>query len=335
MSQKEYQGVWVFCEHRNGQLSSVTLELLSKGRLLADILTTDLVAVILGFQITGCQEQVFEFGVDRVYIADDPQLEFYQSDAYVPVLHRLVEQHRPEMLILASTDIGLDLAPCLAARLNTGLSAHCIDLEVDEIGHLVQIIPAFGMASVVKILCPDHYPQMATVKPGSFQIIKRQSTRRDVIRTTIGVREDQVRITIIEDGILLNNEATDLKSAEVVVVGGAGICSREGWDLLEQLAGELGASIGATRPTVDEGWAHLSQMIGHSGKSVQPKLYIGVGVSGDMLHMIGMKNAGIAVAINIDPHAPVFQQVDFGLVGDYRKILPLLIHALHETRKIG
>jgi electron transfer flavoprotein alpha subunit len=330
VSQKQYRGVWVFAEQNDGQLVDVTLELLGKGRELADKLMTDLAGVLLGYQVEHCTERLFACGADRVYMVDNPLLETYQADAYVPVLQRLVEEHQPEILLLGATGVGLDLAPCLAARLETGLSAHCIDLDVDEAGRLVQVVPAFGQACAATILCPERYPQMATVRPGTFPISLCPGRKGEIIKVSAGLSADQVRTVVVERGTTASSEGAQLEKAEIVVAGGAGIGSVEGWRLLEQLADALGGTVGASRPAVDEGWASLDRMIGHSGKRVRPKLYIGVGISGDMLHMIGMKDAQVAVAINSDPRAPIFQQVDIGIVGDYRKILPLLMQELRS-----
>lgn len=328
VNQKKYGGVWVFAEQKEGHLHKVALELLSKAREIADKLETELSAVLLGYQVESCTKQLFTCGADRVYLVDDPLLDIYQNDAYLPVIHRLVEAYNPEILLLGATMIGLDLAPSLAARLETGLAAHCIDLDVDGDRHLAQVVPAVGVASAVTILCPEHYPQMATVRPGTFPVEEFPNREGQVIRVSAELHPNQVRTTVVEQGTLYTAEDRQLETSKIAVVGGAGIGSEEGWHLLEQLADTLGGMIGATRPAVDDGWASLSQMIGHSGKTVKPKLYIGIGISGDMLHMVGVKDAQVAVAINNDPRAPIFKEVDFGIVGDYRKVLPLLIREL-------
>jgi electron transfer flavoprotein alpha subunit len=326
---KTHQGVWIFAEHKDGHLHEVALELLNKGRELADQLETDLSAVLLGYQVEGFAPQLSACGADRVYLSDDPLLENYHNEAHVSVLERLIKTYHPEILLLGATMVGLDLAPSLAARMNTGLAAHCIDLELDREGHLVQIVPAVGVATAWKILCPEHYPQMATVRPGTFSVREVPDTRdSQIVAFPAEINPDQLRMEILEQGPLYSAEDLQLENAKVAVAGGAGIGGIEGWQLIEQLAEVLGGMVGATRPAVDEGWASLSQMIGHSGKTVSPKLYLGVGISGDMLHMVGIKDAQVAIAINNDPKAPIFQEVDFGIVGDFRKIVPLLIREL-------
>lgn len=325
---KKHRGVWVFAEHKYGHLQKVGLELLSKGRELASILNTDLSAVLVGHQVEGFTAQLSACGANRIYLVDDPLLEAYQNDSYLPILQGLVETYHPEILLMGATMVGLDLAPSLAARLNTGLAAHCIDLDVDEEGHLAQIVPAVGAAAAVTILCPEHYPQMATIRPGTFPVKEVSVRDCQVIKVPAELSPDQVRTTVLDQGPLYTSDERQLETAKITVAGGAGIGGKEGWQLLEQLADAMGAMVGATRPAVDEGWANLSQMIGHSGKTVKPKLYIGFGISGDMLHMVGIKDAQVAVAINKDPRAPIFQEVDFGIVGDYRKIIPLLIQEL-------
>ncbi len=328
MTDKPYRGIWVFAEQEDGALADVGLELVGKARELAGRLETGVAAVVLGSGVEACAERLLAGGADRVYLVDDPLLDVYRSDAYVPVLQRLVEAYRPEILLLGATGVGLDLAPCLAARLGTGLSAHCIDLDVDETGHLVQIVPASGQACAATIVCPAHYPQMATVRPGTFPIRTFPGRMGEVLRVPAELSSGAVRTLVVERGAVPASEGTRLEKAEIVVAGGAGVGGKEGWELVRALAAALDGAVGASRPAVDEGWAGLDQMIGHSGRRVRPRLYIGVGISGDMLHMIGMKDAQVAVAINTNAHAPIFQQVDFGIVGDYHKILPVLIREL-------
>lgn len=330
MNDREYQGVWVFAENHGGRLARVGLELLSKARELAGRLETHVAAVLLGNKIKGLAEELQDHGADRLYLAEHPLLDVYHSERHVHVLQGLVEQYKPEILLLGATRVGLDLAPCLAARLETGLSAHCIDLDVDETGRLVQYVPAFGHMCVAKILCSERNPQLATVAPGAFPVRIGGGGKAETIRVSLDLEAQPTRVTMVDHGTVPASRAAELESAQIVIAGGAGIGSLEGWRLLEEFADALGGAVGATRPAVDEGWAASDQMIGHSGKSVQPKLYVAVGISGDMLHMIGMRRAQMAVAINSDPDAPIFREVDYGIVGDYREILPLLIRGLHS-----
>jgi electron transfer flavoprotein alpha subunit len=321
--------IWVFCEQQHDHLARVGLELVSKANQLAEKINGRVEAVVLGHHIHERDlRHLLRCGADLVLAVDDPLLEVYQCDGYVDILYDLVTEHYPEILLLGATDLGLDLAPALAARLDTGLSAHCIDLDIDEDGRLVQIVPAYGQACVATILCLDRTPQMATVRPGSFPICEGNGETGQVRWVRANLEPEQLRAIVVEHDILPATAAMELESAEIVVAGGAGIGSQDGWQLVIELADALGGSVGATRPAVDEGWLGLDRMIGHSGRYVHPELYLGVGISGDMLHMVGMKDAHLAVAINKDPHAPIFNQVDYGIVGDYREIVPLLIRAL-------
>jgi electron transfer flavoprotein alpha subunit len=259
---------------------------------------------------------------------ESPLLRSYQSDAYLPPLLDLAETRGPGIILLGATLQGLDLAPSLAARLKTGLAAHCIDLSVDELGHLVQLVPAPGQATVATIVCPNHWPQMATVKPGTFPISIQTGRTGQIVRIPVMLKVEDVRLVVEDAGATACDDASELSEAKVVVAGGAGIGSTDGWSLLEALAARLAGSVGASRPAVDAGWAPIQQMIGHSGRSIRPKVYIGVGISGDMLHMVGMSDAQLAVAINNNARAPIFAQVDLGIVGDYREVIPALLEAL-------
>ena len=323
--------IWIFCEQQGDHLARVGLELVSKAQQLAGKIDGLVEAIVLGHHIHDQDlMRLLRCGADLVLAIDDPLLEVYQSDGYVQVLEDLAIEHRPEIILLGASGLGLDLAPALAARLDTGLSAHCIDLDINEEGRLVQIVPAIGQTCVATILCPERNPQMATVRPGSFPIWEQRTEAGEVRRVRANLKPEQLRATVVERGMLPAVGAVELESAEVVVAGGAGIGSQDGWQLLIDLADVLSGSVGATRPAVDEGWLGLDRMIGHSGRQVHPKLYFGVGISGDMLHMIGMKDAHLAIAINNDPHAPIFSQVDYGIVGDYRETIPFLIQALRR-----
>jgi electron transfer flavoprotein alpha subunit len=320
-------------EHTAGQLTTLAFELTSKGRELADRRGAELAAVLLGSDLAEeLGDQLVASGVDKAYLIDNPVLEVYRDDAYVSVLAPLVQEHGPEIVLLGATGLGLSLAPALAARLCTGLSAHCIDLDLDEKSQMVQLVPAVGQACVARILCADHRPQIATVRPGSFARSEMTGHQGSTIRLGLDLSLDVQRVIVVEQGSVCAGKAGRLTEAEVVVAGGAGIGSAEGWALLEELTKLLGGAVGATRPAVDSGWASQEQMIGHSGVSVCPEVYIGVGISGDMLHMIGVLDAKKIIAINRDPHAPIFQQADIGFVSDYREILPGLIRELRNSQ---
>ncbi len=322
------RALWVICEQRGGVLQPVSLEILGRARQLADQQGTVVEALLLGFQVQGLAGQLLDCGADTVYLVDDPLLADYSSDGYATVIERLVRERQPNILLLGHTAIGRDLAPIVAARLDTGLSAHVTALEVDEAGLLRQIVPAFGGRGMCAILCPTARPQMATVRPGVLPKPAGDRGRTGRI-VTVAANLDPAAVRMRTLEVVPQEVATaKLTEAEVVVAGGAGMGDREGWKLIEQLAATLGAAVGGTRPPLDEGWIGEGQMIGQSGVTIRPKLYIGAGISGEMQHTVGLRDAGVVVAINSDCKARIFQEADFGLVGDALKLLPLLIEAL-------
>ena len=323
--------IWVFAEQRGGTLQGVGLELLGRGRELADQHGLALEALLLGHEVEGLAAGLVASGADTVYLADDPLLAAYSADAYTAVVERLAREHQPGFLLFGHTSLGRDLAPLLAARLETGLSAHVTGLEIDAAGLLRQIVPAFGGRGMCAILCPDHRPQMATVRPGVLPRPAPQEGRTgQVVRVPVELDADAVRTRLLEV-VSQQSAVAPLAQAEVVVAGGAGMGDREGWRLIERLADLLGAAVGGTRPPLDAGWIGEGQMIGQSGVTIRPKLYIGAGISGEMQHTVGIRDAGVVVAINSDPKARIFQEADLGVVGDARKVLPMLIEALSRS----
>lgn len=326
-----YGQVWVIAEQINKQVLSVSLQLTGHARKLAAELDVAVEAILLGDQIPEEQIQcLFAAGATRVYLGDDPTLKFYQPEFYVEIIVKLVEERQPEILLIGSTSMGRELAPLIAARLDTGLTAHCIDLVLDENQILEQRIPAYG--GLLSIICPERRPQMATVARGVFPTpemnlgrtgeIVMLDTPTEIpgrIRTLDVTREEPVRVP--------------LESAPIVVAGGAGACDLDGWQKIAELAEVLNAALGSTRPVVDEGWIELETMIGQSGKMVKPELYIGIGLSGELQHMVGIVGAKVMVAINNDQMSPVFQQVDYGVVDDCREFVPVLTKKLKEYQE--
>jgi len=323
--------VWVFAEQRNGVLHDVGLELLSKARELADHTGGRVSALLLGNGVSELTAPLLSHGADRVFVADDPRLEPYRMMPYLGILDAACREHDPDFVLLGSSSLGVELAPRLAARLETGLSAHCIDLQLDEDGNLLQMVPGWGGGVVATIKCPNHRPQMATVMPGVMKKVSGYESAAEIVQLAVPDDLDVSGPKVIK----VCTEAPDelpLEQAEVVVAGGWGIGSREGWQLLEELASLLGAAVGATRPPLDEGWVEEGQMIGQSGKTVRPRFYIGAGISGVMHHVVGMDEADFVVAINTDPNAPLFEVSDLAIVEDYSKILPPLIEEIKQRR---
>lgn len=323
--------LWVFMEQRGRVLHDVGFELLGKARDLARDAGREVCGLLLGSGIAGLTDQLFLHGAQRVIVAQDDRFEPYRLMPYVSLLERLCRERNPDAVLFGATSMGVELAPRLAARLRTGLSAHCIDLNMDEDGNLLQMVPGWGGGVVATIKCPDHRPQMATVMPGVFKKKSYPDGKGEVLTYDPGDDLETSGPRVLE----VHREeprGVPLDKAEVVVSGGWGIGGQEGWGLVEELAEVLCGAVGATRPPVDEGWAGEDQMIGQSGKVVRPRLYIGVGISGMMHHVVGMDESGYIVAINTDPGAPIFEISDLSVVGDYRVILPALIEEIKKRR---
>ena len=324
------KNIWVFAEQANNDISSVALELLGEATRIAKSTGDDTIisAILLGDNVSDCVQELIHYGADKVFLANDKRLSYYSNEAYSKIITALAKEHKPDIFLIGSTAIGSELAPTIAAQLETGLAAHCVELRINEKGLLVQVVPSFGGKVMGEILCPNHRPQMATIKSGVFEKNKEDQNR-------------QGEIIDVDTNSILNNfksriypisvksvppQGKPLETAEVVVVGGWGIGSKEDWKMLEEFAGLLGAAVGCTRPAIDEGWApgeHL--MIGTSGKTIKPKVYIGVGISGATHHICGMKDSGIIISINNDPQALIFDVSDIKIIYDFKKIVPTLI----------
>jgi electron transfer flavoprotein alpha subunit len=322
--------IWVIAEQIDGRVLTVSLQLIGHARKLAAELETSVEAVLLGDQLDGQTQQLIAAGADRVYLGDAPNLAFYQPEIYTEIIVQLAQERQPEIMLIGSTTTGRELAPLVAARLETGLTAHCIDLVLDENRILEQRVPAYG--GLLSIVCPERRPQMATVARGVFPTPELDENRAGEIVPLDVPEEIPRRIQILEI-IREEPEGVPLESAPIVVAGGAGAGDLEGWRRIADLAKVLNAALGCTRPAVDEGWAGLETMIGQSGRMVSPELYIGVGLSGELQHIVGIADAQVMVAINNDPQSPIFEQVDYGIVDDCREFIPVLIEKIKEYQK--
>ncbi|OEU62928.1 MAG: hypothetical protein BA867_12850 [Desulfobacterales bacterium S5133MH16] len=328
------QHIGVFIEQRGGVLHDVGLELLGKARELAEVSKGTVSAFLLGRDISALSDDLIAQGADTVLLADSPVLEPYRLLPYTSVLAQACETCDPDILLFGATRMGVELAPRLAARLRTGLSAHCMDLRLDTEGKLLQMVPGWGGGVVATIRCPDHRPQMATVMPGVMK--KLVPTERSGECIHLSVKEDLHRFgpKVLEVHIEEPKEMP-LEKADVVVAGGWGIGNPEGWAILEDLATLLCGAVGATRPPVDEGWVSESRMIGQSGKTVRPRLYMGIGISGMSHHVVGMDESDCIVAVNTNPDAAIFEVSDLAVVGDYREILPPLLKEIRTRLPEG
>lgn len=322
--------VWVIAEQMDCRLLAVSLQLIGQARMLADCLGTSVEAVLMGDNLDLQPQQLITAGADRVYVGNAPDLADYQPELYTELVVNLAEVRQPEIMLIGSTAMGRELAPLVAARLETGLTAHCIDLVLDENNILEARIPAYG--GLLSIICPKKRPQMATVAAGVFSIPEPDETRTgEIVRMEIPEHLPG-RIQTLEV-VHEEVEGVPMESANIIVAGGAGAGDLEGWHIIADLARTLNAALGSTRPAVDEGWTDLETMIGQSGKMVAPELYIGVGLSGELQHMVGIRDAKVMVAINNDPKSPVFEQVDYGIVDDCREFVPLLIEKIKEYKE--
>ena len=332
---EEYKGIWVLAEQTGEGITSVSFELLSKARELKEQggMLEPITAVVFGEKLADYPEKLAEAGAEAVILVDHPALRYFQNETYAAILKALVEEKKPSILLIGATAAGSDLAPTLGAKLRTGVSAHCVDLRLNKEGHLVSVVPAFGGAFLGDILCTEFRPQMATVRPGILGkatcFVNRVYPLVENFDPRAILNKDQGRVKAI--GMTPEEvKGIPLETAEIVVAGGFGMASKENWQLLETLARKLGGAVGCTRPPLDEGWAKECQMIGTSGKSVRPKIYIGVGISGATHHVCGMKDAGVVININKDDKAPIFDVSDIRITADGAMILPLLIAGLEK-----
>lgn len=316
--------IWVYVEQKNGYPLEVGLELLGEGRRLADKKGVSLAAVFLGEGTEENASLLIECGADRVFLGDSPRLNPYTCEVFAPLICRLVQKYSPSAFLFGATIEGKDLAAAIAARLNLGLTAHVSSFDFNDRGELEQYVPAFGGRLVFKC---SREPSLATVAPGVMEKPSPDKGRKGHLEK-IELEEVPTPLVKILGFKDKAGEVASLAEAEVIVAGGAGIGNKEGWALLEELARLLGGMVGATRPAVDEGWANPEQMIGQSGKTVRPRLYLAFGISGDQLHVSGVKSPEVFIAVNKDPKAPIFRYAHYGIVSDYRPVLSSLIKTI-------
>lgn len=326
------EGIWIFIEHDDHTIRPVSFEILSEGRRLADRLNQKLVAVIISQDASRFIDEIIPYGIDSLYIAEHEDLEHYRTEVYTNILSNIISKFKPNILLFGATYLGRDLAPRLAVRLHTGLTADCTELDIDEQGNLLQIRPTYGGSIMASIICPYHRPQMATVRPNTM--LKRKVGRQENLhigRIPVTLSPSETFTNIIRE----IEEAKDFQSveeADIVVVGGRGVGSSENFKILEELAKLLGGSVGASRAAVDEGWKPHQQQVGQTGKTISPKVYIGCGVSGAIQHLIGMRTSKKIIAINKDKNAPIMKIADIAIVGDLHEIVPQLTEYIRKNK---
>jgi len=326
----ENKGVLVLCETKEGKLASISTELLGGGSKLAKDLGQELLAVLVGSGVANLAPEATAYGADKVYVVDDPLLKDYQTDSYVPVMEKVVGQAMPQVLIMGQTSIGRDLAPRLAFRLNTAVSLGCLELAIDpQSKKLLQTKPVYG-GNAQAVFITESFPQIATVRPKAMvPLAPDQSRKGEVIKIDAGLDASAIRTKVLEK-VPEEVAGIKLEDAEVVVGGGRGIGSAEGFAQLEEIARLLKGAVGATRPPCDNGWVPAGAQIGLTGKIVTPDLYIAVALSGSSQHMSGCSGSKAIVAINKDPEANIFREARFGVVGDWKKIIPAFTEKLKE-----
>lgn len=326
---KEGDEVLVFAEQRNNKIARVVLELLGKARELADKLNVKTAAILLTDKDNKLSDELIKYGADKVYLAESELLKNYQTDLYTKVIAEHIKETKPQIVLYGATHIGRDLAPRLAQRINTGLTADCTGLDITEEGLLLQTRPAFGGNLMAQIICKKHRPQMSTVRPGVMKMKEPSERKGDVVKVKLNISEKDQFVKVLKI-IKETKKRVNLEEAEIIISGGRGLGKKENFKLIEELASLLKAEVGASRAAVDSGWIAKDHQVGQTGKTVRPKLYMAIGISGAIQHKAGMQGSNMVIAINRDPDAPIFEVADYGIVDDLFKVVPELISELKK-----
>jgi len=327
----QYTGVWAFVEQHDGKIKTASLEILSEGRRLGDKVGQKVSAVLLGHNVAHLTQTLASYGADRIYLVETEELKTYTTDAYSNVVTGIICKYKPSIVLFGATRIGRDLAPRIANRIHTGLTADCTGLDIDEKGQLIQTRPAFGGNIMASIVCTSARPQMATVRPNVMKKVEPNTARTaqvESIRANIdprGIRTKVLEVVKIASGF------RDLAESDIIVAGGFGLGKAENFRIVEELADVIGGAVGASRKAVDAGWKPHQCQVGQTGRTVCPKLYIACGISGAIQHTIGMQNSERIIAINNDPNAAIFKVADIRIVGDLFEIVPAITRHLRKV----
>jgi electron transfer flavoprotein alpha subunit len=340
MGLEQYKGVYVFAQQVDNELSGIALELLGKAKDLAADLEAEVTAVLVGHNVGSLVDTLAAYGADKVIVVDDPELEVYRTEPYTHALASVINEYKPEIMLVGATAIGRDLGPRVSARVKTGLTADCTVLEIGDFpivarpgqeqkhNQLLMTRPAFGGNTIATIACPDNRPQMATVRPGVMQAIAPiEGAKAEVIEYNPGFTPNNKYVEILEV-VKSVKDTVDIMDAKILVSGGRGVGSPENFKILEDLAEVLGGEVSCSRAVVDNGWKDRDLQVGQTGKTVRPQIYFAIGISGAIQHVAGMEESDLIVAINKDETAPIFDVADYGIVGDLNKIVPALTEAL-------
>ena len=347
MGLEEYKGVFIYAQQVDNEISSIAFELLGKAKELAADLGTDVTAVLLGSNVKGLTDKLAEYGADKVIVVDDPALETYRTEPYAHARASVINEYKPEIMLVGATAIGRDLGPTVSARVATGLTADCTVLEIgdfplvatpgkeDEQKHnqLLMTRPAFGGNTIATIACPDNRPQMATVRPGVMQkIAPIAGAKAEIIEYNPGFEVNNRYVEILEV-VKAVGQVENIMDAKILVSGGRGVGSAENFKMLQDLADALGGMVSCSRAVVENGWLAPDYQVGQTGKTVRPNVYFAIGISGAIQHVAGMEESDIIIAINKDADAPIFDVADYGIVGDLNKIVPALTEAIKAQVK--
>ena len=344
MSLEEYKGVYVFAQQVDGEVSGIAYELLGKAKDLAKDLNAEVTAVLLGYGVKGLADSLAEYGADKVIVVDDKELEVYRTEPYAHALSSVINEYKPEIMLVGATAIGRDLGPTVSARVKTGLTADCTKLEIGDFpinampgqeqkhNQLLMTRPAFGGNTIATIACPDNRPQMATVRPGVMQKLPKEAGRAAEVIEFNPALEENNRYVEIMDIVKAVGNVENIMDAKVLVSGGRGVGSAENFEMLRDLASCFkGGMVSCSRAAVENGWLAQDYQVGQTGKTVRPQIYFAIGISGAIQHVAGMEESDLIIAINKDEDAPIFDVADYGLVGDLKKIVPQLTAALKEA----
>ncbi len=347
MALEEYKGVFIYAQQVDNELSSIAFELIGKAKELAKDLDTEVTAVLLGSKVDALVTPLAEYGADRVIVVDDPELEVYRTEPYAQALAGVINEYKPEIMLVGATAIGRDLGPTVSARVKTGLTADCTSLEIGDYpltvpegqeatqkhNQLLMTRPAFGGNTIATIACPNNRPQMATVRPGVMQkLAPVAGATAEVINYNPGITKNN-KFVEIQDVVKAVGTVENIMDAKILVSGGRGVGSEENFQMLKDLADVLGGMVSCSRAVVENGWLPQDYQVGQTGKTVRPNVYFAIGISGAIQHVAGMEESDLIIAINKDPDAPIFDVADYGIVGDLNKIVPALTESLKAELK--
>ena len=346
MGLEEYKGVYIYAQQVDNKLSDIAFELVGKAKELAADLNTEVTAVLLGSNVKALATELGEYGADKVIVVDNPALETYRTEPYAQALVSVINEYKPEIMLVGATAIGRDLGPTVSARVKTGLTADCTKLEIGDFpinaipgqedkqkhNQLLMTRPAFGGNTIATIACPDNRPQMATVRPGVMQKLPKEAGRAAEVIEFNPTLEENNRYVEIMDIVKAVGNVENIMDAKVLVSGGRGVGSAENFEMLRDLASCFkGGMVSCSRAAVENGWLAQDYQVGQTGKTVRPQIYFAIGISGAIQHVAGMEESDLIIAINKDEDAPIFDVADYGLVGDLKKIVPQLTAALKEA----